>query len=228
MSGFPTVIITGASGGLGATVTGVFRGAGFRVAAVARRWNEGASDSDFVPISADLTSRAGAELAVMQGLAALGGIDALVHLAGGFRGGANIEDTSDAVWDAMLDLNLKSAVHLLRAAIPVMRAQGRGRVVMVGSRAAVDPSPGLSAYAASKAALLSLAQTAAAELRDSGVTVNALLPSTIDTPANREAMGEEQASRWVQPASLASLILWLCSDAGRDVTGAAIPVYGRV
>ncbi|MEZ5351280.1 MAG: SDR family NAD(P)-dependent oxidoreductase [Bryobacteraceae bacterium] len=228
MSGFPTAIITGASGGLGSTVTGVFRGAGFRVAAVARHWGQPSGDPDLVQVSADLSVRAGAELAVMQGLAALGGIDAVVHLAGGFRGGANVEDTTDADWDLMLNLNLRSAVHLMRAAIPIMRAQGRGRIVLVGSKAALEASPGLGAYAASKAALVSLAASASAELRDTGITVNTLLPSTIDTPANRDAMGDEQAAKWVKPASLASLMLWLCSDAGRDVTGAAIPVYGRV
>lgn len=228
MSGFPTVIITGASGGLGATVTGVFRGAGFRVAAVARRWEAGSEEEDFVPLAADLTTREGSESAVMRALAALGSIDAVVHLAGGFRGGNRVEDTADADWEHMLNLNLMSAVYVMRAAIPVMRARGRGRIVLVGSKAAVEAAPGLSAYAASKAALVSLTKSAAAELSDAGVTVNALLPSTIDTAANREAMGEDQAGKWVQPASLASLMLWLCSDAGRDVTGAAIPVYGRV
>jgi NAD(P)-dependent dehydrogenase (short-subunit alcohol dehydrogenase family) len=221
-------MITGASGGLGSTVTGVFRGAGFRVAAVARRWETEAEEEDFVPIAADLSKRAGAESAVLRALAALGHIDAVVHLAGGFRGGTRVEDTTDTDWEQMLNLNLMSAVYVLRAAIPVMRARGRGRVVFVGSKAAVEAAPGASAYAASKAALVSLARSAAAELSDGGITVNALLPSTIDTAANREAMGEEQAAKWVQPASLASLMLWLCSDAGRDVTGAAIPVYGRL
>jgi NAD(P)-dependent dehydrogenase (short-subunit alcohol dehydrogenase family) len=109
-----------------------------------------------------------------------------------------------------------------------MRAAARGRIVMIGSKAGVDPAAKLSAYCASKAALHALVQSAAAELKPSGITINALLPSTIDTPANRVAMGDADAHKWVHPESLGSLALWLCSDAGRDVTGALIPVYGRI
>jgi NAD(P)-dependent dehydrogenase (short-subunit alcohol dehydrogenase family) len=225
----PVALITGASGDLGATVTGMFRGAGFRVSAIARKWKDiGDADPDLLLIPADLTARSGAEAAVRRTLAAFGQIDAFVHLAGGFAGGSNTEDTAEETWDHMLNLNLQSAIHMMRAVIPGMRAKGRGRIVMIGSKAAVEPVAGLSAYAASKAALLAVVRVAAAELKNNGITVNALLPSTIDTISNRETMGESQAVKWVQPASVGSLLLWLCSDAGRDVTGALIPVYGRI
>ncbi len=179
-------------------------------------------------VSADLALASGGVSAVEQTITALGQVDALIHLAGGFAGGQRVEETSDEVWDEMLLLNLRTALNAMRAVIPPMRAAGKGRIIVVGSRAGREPAGKLSAYCASKAALHALVESAAAELKHAGVTVNALLPSTIDTPANRASMGKGDAHKWVHPDSLASLALWLCSDAGRDVTGALIPVYGRV
>lgn len=224
----PVALVTGAQGALGSAVTGVFRGAGFRVGAVARKWREPAFEPDYLTIEADVTTRVGAELSAQRAAAAFGQIDALIHLVGGFEGGRNLEDTPDDVWSRMLTMNLHSSVMMMKAAIPLLRVRGSGRIVVIGSKAAVDPTAGLSAYVASKAALLGVVKVAAAELKSAGITVNAVVPSTIDTAANREAMGDSTASQWVQPASLASLLLWLCSDAGRDVTGAWIPVYGRM
>jgi NAD(P)-dependent dehydrogenase (short-subunit alcohol dehydrogenase family) len=127
----------------------------------------------------------------------------------------------------MLDLNLNSAFYVLRAVIPLMRRAGTGRIVAIGSRAAEDPGPGVGAYSASKAALVSLLRTVAAENKDLAITANVILPGTMDTPANRQAMPGADTSKWVQPASVASLIVWLANDAGKDVNGAVIPVYGR-
>jgi NAD(P)-dependent dehydrogenase (short-subunit alcohol dehydrogenase family) len=127
----------------------------------------------------------------------------------------------------MLDLNLNSAFYVLRAVIPHMRRTGSGRIVAIGSRAAEDPGPGVGAYSASKAALVSLIQTVARENQDLAITANVILPGTMDTPANRQAMPGADTSKWVQPASIASLIVWLAGDAGKDVNGAVIPVYGR-
>jgi NAD(P)-dependent dehydrogenase (short-subunit alcohol dehydrogenase family) len=123
-------------------------------------------------------------------------------------------------------MNLNSAFHMLRAVIPHMRKAGAGRIIAIGSRAAEDPGPTVGAYSASKAALVSLIRTVALENKDASITANVILPGTIDTPANRKAMPSADASTWVQPASIASLILWLAGDAGKDVNGAAIPVYG--
>jgi NAD(P)-dependent dehydrogenase (short-subunit alcohol dehydrogenase family) len=124
-------------------------------------------------------------------------------------------------------MNLNSAFHMLRAVIPHMRKSGAGRIIAIGTRAAEDPGPSVGAYSASKAALVSLMRTVALENKDRGITANVILPGTMDTADNRKAMPGADTSQWVQPASVASLIVWLAGDAGKDVTGAAIPVYGR-
>jgi NAD(P)-dependent dehydrogenase (short-subunit alcohol dehydrogenase family) len=126
-----------------------------------------------------------------------------------------------------LEMNLNSAFHILRAVIPHMRKAGSGCIIAIGSRAAEDPGPTVGAYSASKAALVSLMRTVALENKDAGIAANVILPGTMDTPANRKAMPGADTSQWVQPASVASLIVWLAGDGGKDVTGAAIPVYGR-
>src|SRR5579872_1713953 len=127
----------------------------------------------------------------------------------------------------MFDVNLNSSFHILRPVIPHMRKTGAGRIIAIGSRAAEDPGASVRAYSASKAALVSLIRTVAIENKDAGITANVILPGTIDTPANRQAMPKADTSQWVQPASIADLILWLCGDGGKDVTGSAIPVYGK-
>ncbi|MDQ1388848.1 MAG: hypothetical protein QOF56_2302, partial [Acidobacteriaceae bacterium] len=142
-------------------------------------------------------------------------------------GGKTVAETDDATWQRMFDANLNSAFHVLRAVIPEMRKAGGGRIVAIGSRAAEDPGPKVGAYSASKAALVSLMKTVALENKDAGIAANVILPGTIDTPANRKDMPGANVAQWVEPTSVASLIAWLASDAGKDVTGAAIPVYGR-
>jgi len=126
----------------------------------------------------------------------------------------------------MFDLNLNSTFYLLRAAIPALRRAGNGRIIAIGSRAALEPGAGVGAYSASKAAMVSLIRTVALENKDAGLTANVILPGTIDTPANRKAMPNADVSKWVQPATIASLIAWLAGEAGKDVNGAVIPVYG--
>ncbi len=126
----------------------------------------------------------------------------------------------------MLDMNFRAAFYTVRAVLPGMRAQGGGRIVAIGSRAAVEPSPALSAYAASKAALVSLIRTVAAENKDAGITANVVLPGTMDTPANRAGMPAADPSKWVQPAHVASLLLYLASDQAAQISGAVIPIYG--
>jgi NAD(P)-dependent dehydrogenase (short-subunit alcohol dehydrogenase family) len=126
----------------------------------------------------------------------------------------------------MFDMNVNSAFHILRAVIPHMRKAGGGRIIAIGSRAAEAPGASVGAYSASKAALVSLIRTVALENKDEGITANVILPGTMDTPANRKAMPGADTSQWVQPASVASLIVWLAGDAGKDVNGASIPVYG--
>jgi NAD(P)-dependent dehydrogenase (short-subunit alcohol dehydrogenase family) len=220
-------LIAGASGGLGTHVTKAMLDAGFAVVGLAPKIQQSDfNHPNFTALPASLDSLAAAKKAADSVIARFGKIDVLVHTVGGFTGGQTIADTDDATFQRMFDMNLNSAFHMLRAVIPHMRKTG-GRIIAIGSRAAEASGPGVGAYSASKAALVSLVQTVALENKDAGITANVILPGTIDTPANRKAMLGADTSQWVQPASIASLIVWLAGDAGKDVTGAAIPVYGQ-
>ena len=154
-------------------------------------------------------------------------VDVLVHLMGGFAGGKLVQATDDETWDRMMNLNLRSAFYMIRAVLPGMIERKRGRIVAVGSRTGAEPAAMLSAYGASKAALISLIQTVALEEKRNGITANIVLPSVIDTPANRSAMPSADYSNWVRPESIAKLLAWLASEEASDVNGAAIPIYGR-
>jgi len=221
-------LVTGASGGLGTYVTKALLDAGFTVVGLAPKIQQ--SDFNhpkFTALPAALDSLDAAKKVADTVIARFGKIDVLAHLVGGFAGGQAIADTDDATFHRMFDMNLKSAFHILRAVLPHMRKAGVGRIIAIGSRAAEDPGPKVGSYSASKAALVSLMRTVALENKDAGITANVILPGTIDTPANRKAMAGADTSTWVQPASVASLIVWLTGDAAKDVTGASIPVYGR-
>lgn len=221
------VLITGANGGLGRHVTQAFLDAGAAVVGVSR--NARGSDFDhpsFRAHAGDLSTEEGAKSAAEFAVAQFGRLDVVTHLAGGFDGGKPVAETGDAAFQAMFDVNVKTSVHIFRAAIPHLRRAGHGRVIAIGSRFAQEPAPNVAAYAASKAALIALVRSVAVENRDAGVTANILLPGTIDTPANRRFQPHADYSKWVQPARLASLILWLADDSAQDVTGSAIPVYG--
>ncbi len=221
-------LITGANGGLGAHVTKAFLSSSFTVVGVSPSIRQSDFDHpNFVALPDQITSLEAAKKAVDIVIARYKNVDVLAHLVGGFAGGQTIAETDDATWQHMFDANLNSAFHVLRAVIPQMRKAGGGRIIAIGSRAAENPGPKVGAYSASKAALVSLIITVALENKDAGITANVILPGTMDTPANREDMPSAEVSQWVQPASVASLILWLAGDAGKDVTGAAIPVYGR-
>jgi NAD(P)-dependent dehydrogenase (short-subunit alcohol dehydrogenase family) len=221
-------LVTGANGGLGRHVTQALLDANFTVMGLAPHIQQSDfNHQNFLALPAAVTSLETAENAVESALARFGRIDVLAHLIGGFAGGKPVAETDDAVWQRMFDVNLNSAFHLLRAVIPAMRKAQSGRIIAIGSRASEDPGPGVGAYSASKAALVSLAKTVARENKGAGITANVILPGTMDTPANRKEMPNADMSLWVQPSSVASLIVWLVSDAGKDVTGAAIPVYGR-
>jgi NAD(P)-dependent dehydrogenase (short-subunit alcohol dehydrogenase family) len=223
-----TALVTGANGGLGTHVTKALLDAGFTVVGLSPRIQQ--SDFDhpsFIALPTALTSLDTAKKAVASVVARCGKIDVLAHLVGGFTGGQTVAETDDATWQRMFDANLNSAFHILRAVIPEMRKAGGGRIIAIGSRQAEEPAPTIGAYSASKAALVSLMKTIALENKDAAITANVILPGTMDTPANRKDMPGADVSQWVQPASVASLIVWLAGDAGKDVTGAAIPVYGR-
>ena len=226
-AGFPVVLITGASGGLGTAVTNAFLDSGALVAGSSRRIADSAFPySNFRAFPADLADQAQARGLADTVIALHGRIDALVHVTGGFSGGSPVHESDDALWDQMFSVNLRAALHVFRAVIPHMRSAKRGRIVAIGSRAALEPAPNIAAYSASKAALVSLVKTVALENRDAGITANAILPGTIDTAANRQWGTPEERAKWIPPERLAALAVFLVSDAAAEITGAAIPVYG--
>jgi NAD(P)-dependent dehydrogenase (short-subunit alcohol dehydrogenase family) len=156
-----------------------------------------------------------------------GELAVVVHVVGAFAGGEPVAGTDDATWRGMMSINLDAAFYLARAAVPRLTAQRGGRLIMIGSRNAIVPAANLAAYNASKAGLVSLVQTIALEIAERGATANVVLPSVIDTGANRKAMPKADTSRWVKPAEIAALIVWLASDSAQAVNGAALPIYGR-
>jgi len=220
-------LITGAKGGLGGFVTEAFLQAGATVAGVSRSIQ--ASDFPnprFTAISAELSNGDAARQLAASVAERWGRIDILVHLVGGFAGGQPVHETDDETLDRLLDMNLKSAFHVARAVLPHMRNQGGGRILAIGSRAAVEPSPGAGVYAASKAALVSLIRTIAAENKDRCISANVILPGTMDTPANRKSDPGADYSKWVQPSQVANLLITLAADSASQVSGAVLPIYG--
>ena len=221
-------LVTGANGGLGSYVTQAFLDAGATVVGVSRNIQQSEFDSpSFTALYAELSTAGGARIMVDRVVAQFGRLDVVAHTVGGFAGGKSIAETDDATFQHMFDVNLNSTFYLLRAVLPAMRKTGNGRIVAIGSRAALEPGAGVGAYSASKAAVVSLIRTVALENKDAGITANVILPGTMDTPANRKAMPDVDFSKWVRPATVASLIVWLASEAGKDVNGAVIPVYGN-
>lgn len=221
------VLITGAKGGLGTYVTNAFLESGAQVIGVSRSIKDADfPNSRFAAVAAELSSGDAARAVADGVVSRFGRIDALVHLLGGFAGGRRVDETDDATLAQMLNLNFQSAFYILRAVIPPMRAQGSGSILAIGTRAALDPAPEIGAYAASKAALVTLMRTVAAENKDKGISANVVLPVTMDTPANRAAMPGADYSKWIQPGQVAGLLVHLASDQAAQVTGAVIPIYG--
>ena len=228
-------LVTGGTGGLGAAVIRAFLDRGCAVAVTYRGDAEigalraaiPAAGERLLPVKADLTDTDQVAQAVRQVVGNYSRIDYLVNLVGGWAGGKFVWETTDAEWERMLTLNLRTVFACCRAVVPQMIAQGFGRIVNVSTRTAVQPAPGAAAYAVSKRGVITLTETLALELRDHDVTVNCVLPSVIDTPANRQSMAGADFSRWVRPEQLAAIIAWLTSDEATPISGAAIPVYGR-
>lgn len=223
------VLITGAKGGLGTFVTTSLLEAGARVVGVSR--SIASSDfpqERFSAMPAELSNGENARKLIETVAEQWGRIDGLVHLIGGFAGGQSIDDTDDATLERMLDLNLRSAFYIIRSVLPRMREQGSGKIIAIGSKAAVEPAPMAGVYAASKAGLVSLIRTVARENTDKHIAANVILPGTIDTPANRAADPGADFSKWVNPCQVAMLAVHLMSNAASQISGAAIPVDGGV
>lgn len=220
-------LVTGAHGGLGTYVTQALLDAGATVIGVSRKIQQSDfSSPSFTALPAEISTAAGAKAMLDNIVARFGRLDVVAHTVGGFAGGRSIAETDDATFQHMFDLNLNSTFYLLRAVLPAMRRTGNGRIIAIGSRAALEPGAGVGAYSASKAAMVSLIRTVALENRDVGITANVILPGTMDTPANRRSDPKADFSKWVRPATVAGLVAWLADDAGKDVNGAVIPVYG--
>jgi NAD(P)-dependent dehydrogenase (short-subunit alcohol dehydrogenase family) len=221
------VIVTGADGGLGKSVTQALLERDATVVGTSRKIQTTEfQHPSFFGIPADISNREGSTRLIDEVLSRFGKLHVLVHTVGGFAGGQAVVDTDDDTFQRMMDLNLKPLLHMLRAAIPPLRESGAGCVIAVGSRAAVEPGVRVGAYSASKAAMLSVMRTVALENKDGGLRANVILPGTIDTPANRRSSPDADFSKWVRPAAIATLITWLAGDEGRDINGAAIPIYG--
>jgi NAD(P)-dependent dehydrogenase (short-subunit alcohol dehydrogenase family) len=220
-------IVTGANGALGTDVCKALLAAGATVVAVVRSVaGDELRDSQYHSLAANLVDPAAVKGAIAKAEAQFGKIDILVHVMGAFAGGTSVADTDDATWHKMMDINLNAAFYVLRAAIPVMRKAEHGRILAIGSRQAVQPAENVAAYSASKAALVSLVQTVALENKDKSIRANVILPGTMDTAANRAAMPKANFAKWVKTSHVADLVVMLAGDAGGDITGAAIPVYG--
>jgi NAD(P)-dependent dehydrogenase (short-subunit alcohol dehydrogenase family) len=225
-----SVIVTGGTGALGRAVVEAFVAAGDRVMvpwivpaeaeSVRAAWRDDLDAKRVVLLEADVSDEAGAARAVAEA----GPLEVLVNGVGGFGGGTPVDETDLDLWDRMYRMNLRTAAACARAAVPGMRARRRGVIVNVASQAAFAKPAGLAAYAASKAGVAVLTQCLQEEVAKDGIRVAAIVPTTIDTPANRAAMPRADWSAWSPPEAIAGVVVWLASDAARSVRGALVPV----
>ncbi|MBI4002885.1 MAG: SDR family oxidoreductase [Nitrospira defluvii] len=216
------VVIAGGSGALGQTVMPACVKAGAQVITADRNPQAG----QIVGVSAmkaDVSDEADVQRLMNEVIRVHGHLDVLINLVGGFAMGRLVE-TDVALWQRMLTMNVTAAFLLSKAVLPHMVERGTGRILHVAAWAAVEPFPGAAAYIVAKSSLLALIKVLALELKGSGVTVNGVLPNTIDTPANRASMPEVDPSTWTKPASIAETLLFLASEEASQVSGAAIPV----
>lgn len=223
-----TVLVTGGAGGLGAATVAAFRDDGWRVVAPVRPGRQSAVPAGVVAVEADLNDAEQVTAAVSVAAGEAGApLRAVVNLAGAYAGGGLVADTPIVDFEHMLTVNLRPTYLVTAAALPHLVAAGGGGIVCVSSRAAVAPFPGAAGYVTAKAAVLGFAGAVAAEYKKRGVRCNTVLPSVIDTPANRRSMPDADFTRWVRPDEIAPVILFLASDASAPTTGAQIPVYGQ-
>jgi NAD(P)-dependent dehydrogenase (short-subunit alcohol dehydrogenase family) len=226
-----SVLVTGAAGNLGRAVATAFadRGATLILAdqardALAKAF--GAEDARHVFAPVDLLDQAQTTAAVARAIERVGRIDVLCNLAGGFRMGEAVHETTDATWTFLFDINARTMLHTVRAVVPHMIERGRGKIVNVGAFSAQRGVAEMGAYTAAKSVVIRLTEAMAGELREKGINVNCVLPTTLDTPENRAAMPGADPRRWVPLEDLASAILFLASGAARSIHGAALPVTG--
>jgi NAD(P)-dependent dehydrogenase (short-subunit alcohol dehydrogenase family) len=230
------VLVAGGTGGLGKAVSLAFLEEGAKVVVTYRKAEEfatlktaavGANESALEGYLVDVTDEAATAELIGRVFAQHSQLDALVNTVGGYAGGLKLWEMETKVFDQMLTMNLRSGYALARAAFPIMLKQKHGAIVNVAAKAAIDHGAGASGYAASKAAALAMMDSLAADAKGTGVRVNSILPSIIDTATNRQAMPNADFSQWPKPEDIARVILFLCSDEAKVIHGAAVPVYGN-
>jgi len=228
-------LLCGASGALGGALTRRLHAAGARVAAVDRKperlaealAEEGLPVGESISVhAADFSELASVEHAVAEAVARHGAIHHVFNVAGAFGMAESVEATSDELWSKMWEANFRTTLQVCRAVAPRLKRQGEGTIVNVGSRGALKGGAGVVAYSVAKAAVVRLTESLAEEGKGHGVRANCVLPGTIDTPANREAMPDADFATWVELDALVDAMLFLASPAARAITGAALPVYG--
>lgn len=229
------VMVTGAAGSLGLAAANAFLAAGATMVLVDQtlerlqdRFADLEESGEHLLAEVDLTDAGSIEGLVYEIVKQYGRIDVVVNIAGGFRMGSPVHETPLETWDFLFNLNLRTAINTSRAAVPHMLRQGSGKIVNIGARAGLEGKANMAPYVASKSAVIRLTESMAAELKDKGINVNCVLPSTLDTPQNRQSMPKADPDKWVTPEALADVIFFLASDKARAIHGAAIPVYGRV
>jgi NAD(P)-dependent dehydrogenase (short-subunit alcohol dehydrogenase family) len=225
------VLVTGAAGNLGRAVAERFKSNGDRLVLVDRRTDAlaeafGPDGGSQMFVAANLLKQDEAGALAAQAIARFGRIDVLCNIAGGFRMGEAVHETADATWDFMFDLNARTVLHMARAVVPPMLAQGSGKIVNIASFSAQKGAALMGAYTASKSVVMRLTEAMAGELKAQGINVNCVLPNTLDTPENRRAMPDADPAQWVAPSDLAEVVAFLASDAARAVHGACLPVTG--
>jgi len=231
-----SVLIAGGTGALGRAIAVAFLEESAYVIVTYRRQEEfvalnktaAATGLSLEGYQVDVTDEAAVRRLTEQLLASHGRIDVLVNAVGGYAGGQPLWETDSKTFDQMFALNLRSGYVLCRAIVPVMLKQRSGAILNVSSRMAFDHAAGAAAYAASKAAAVAMIDSLAADLKGTGIRVNSVLPSIIDTDANRKAMPKADFTKWPKPEEIARVILFLCSEDARLIHGAAVPVYGTV
>lgn len=220
------IAITGGHGVLGSAVVAAALADGLKVAVIDHASGQSAPEGVLELGGVDLTDPASASKAIEAVVARFGRLDALLNIAGGFAW--QTTDDADPAWSRMFALNVTTALNASRAALPHLKTSGEGRIVNVGANAALKSAAGMGAYAASKSGVHRLTESLAEELKSTSVTVNAVLPSILDTEQNRKDMPDANPAKWVAPADLARVMLFLASPDSRAITGALIPVTGKV
>jgi NAD(P)-dependent dehydrogenase (short-subunit alcohol dehydrogenase family) len=226
-----TVMITGAAGNLGRGVAQAFSAQGANLVLVdlkreALEKTYGSEDAKRLFAAANLLEQAQVDTVVAAAIERFGRIDVLCNIAGGFRMGEAVHETTDANWNFLFDINTRTLMHAARAVVPKMLAGGGGKIINIGAFAAQKGAANMGPYIAAKGSVIRLTETMAAELREKNINVNCILPTIIDTPENRKGVPDADPSRWVPVADIAATIAFLASDGAKSIHGAAIPVTG--